>query len=513
MQAHRSVVIVGLASLFVLLASCATSSGSAYSNAASSESAAARTNKPSQSEPNPKPPSKPEDGNAHVFIWIDNESVLPNGRLVLENLTAGALVYIDGALYWGTTISLPVGKHQVKVSSFGYEDFEAEVDIFANTDTGLNVSLYPAAFRITSIQVLPSVFDPRDPGHLGSSTIRIEVSAPGEASVIVLDDSGQEVWSLSSLKLTRRSTDAVWDGRDVDGRILGPGEYTVHVEAHDEIATDRSEAKIRLVSNRFSRSAVLHSGVSGALFAPDARCLDAGRLESNAGFLFHLSPEGSIIAGLATAECGVRAGLPLASSSIELDNSVMFVLWPGDPIADSASYSIALKLPLQKPGTRNAAAFFAKATFASFIDEAAGNALPSWDGATRYSGFSVGLPLELGFERSRLFITPELEVSGYYPYWARQPQTWSTPGLFAWGYLRFGIEASVGRSMTLGVSSALRSEVFGSGFALRLPVPLGLELRWHAPSMPLTLSIAASGEIESLDSYYFGGGVFASFRL
>ncbi len=140
-------MLSGLASIVFLLGACATSSGSAYSNSASSESTAARTNKPSQSEPSQETPSKPDNDSTHVFVWISHESALPKGRLILDNLESGASVYVDGALQWGTTLSLPIGSHQIKVSKFGYEDFEADIDIFTNTDTHLNVTQYPAAVK------------------------------------------------------------------------------------------------------------------------------------------------------------------------------------------------------------------------------------------------------------------------------------------------------------------------------------------------------------------------------
>jgi hypothetical protein len=500
-----------LATLALFLASCATSSGSTYSRAAASESGAARQGR--QDEPTPSPSGPPERRGSSTVIIVSEPKYEPKGFLVLEDLGGGSSVYVDGGFRLGSSIELPVGPHDVRVERFGYDDFEASVFILVGQKTRLSVDQAPAVFSIAGIRAESPSFDPRDPGHLGTCRIWIEATSIGEGSVAALDASGREVRSLGRADYHSRRILFLWDGRDDSGRILEPGTYEIVAEGRGRPGEGRASTEVEIASGRYSRSAVLHGGVSGALFAPDARCLELGDFEASTGAVFHLDPEGSTMSGMGTIESGLRAGLSRGPAAFELNLSVMGVVWPSDPLADSVSVSAALKGAVESEDGRRAAGLYVRATGAFFTAPGSGDARPSWDGAARYPGLALGLPLELAFERSRIFIAPEVEISDYYPYWYGSALPWSPPGLFAWGYLRAGIEASVGRNITIGFSSALRTEPFGAGLGVRWPLPLGVEARWHAPSLPLTLSFAATGEIDSLEAFYFGAGAFAAVRF
>ena len=99
-------------------------------------------------------------------------------------------------------------------------------------------------------------------------------------------------------------------------------------------------------------------------------------------------------------------------------------------------------------------------------------------------------------------MAPELEVSTFYPGYGED----EVPGLFSWGYLRAGLEETLG-PVSLVASAALRSRPFSEGLELALPVSAGAELRWHSADSPIVLSLIAAGEIEGKDSYYFMGGL------
>jgi hypothetical protein len=261
------------------------------------------------------------------------------------------------------------------------------------------------------------------------------------------------------------------------------------------------------------RASSLYSGVSGTLFAPDARALPGDRLEGAAGAEFHLDPASGLSSGLATVHSGVRMGLPSTRAASELDLSLASRLWQGSPDADSYSIAAAWKRTLgDAPSAGAAAAVYVKASFARYFDEDPNSSVvPPWDGDTRYAGLSIGLPLEWAAAPIRAFASPEIEVSSYYPNWD-SAGSGEPPGLFAWAYLRLGLEARSG-NFTIALSGALRSEPFGGGIALAGPIPLGLECRWYSPSSPLSLALLVTGEIEDIANYYFGAGLGLEYEL
>lgn len=522
-----------------LLGSCATSSGSTYSSAESSEKAARAKKPPETAKPSPPDAASasPRDqgprperndrrddgGGATFFLAAPGiEEKAPTGSLVIENLAPGSRVYVDDDYRDGPSIELSLGAHELRVARFGYRDFETAVSIDRYRVTTARVEYERAPFAIRNLEVGPRAFDPADPGSLGSCGATVTVDAEGSGSAFVLDESGRRLRSLGRLAFTGPELRLRWDGRDDGGAVLPPGDYLIRVEGEGAGGeTDSAAAKVSLVQGLYARSTSLYSGVSGALFAPDARGLDTGRFETSAGGELHLSPAGGSISGLGTVHAGLRFGLPSSSGASELDFSLMTVLWQDDPSIDSYSATGAWKYSLSAPSTPAAkaspfaAAVYVKATLARFLSGSAEDtATPSWDGTTRYSGFSAGMPLEYDSGIARAFATPEIEVSDYYPNWAATTGSgaeWTTPGLFAWAYLRLGVEATTG-AYSIAFSTALRSSPFGAPIALAGPYPLGLEVRWHAASSPLVLSFMATGEFEDLGDYYLGAGLGMGLR-
>jgi hypothetical protein len=542
---------LALATLIGLSYSCATSSGSTYSSAESGEAAAARAKKPAQPDrppaaPNPPvanrpapppavpPPSYPSGADhasrqplpeqGSIFFIFGGSAAparLSTGSLLLENIEPGASVYVDGSFHLGASMTLTEGQHDLRVIRFGYRDFEVPVRISEGRATRLRIDYVKAPFEIRGVDARPRGFDPADPGYLGSCEIQILVSARGEGSASVLDSNGRPQRDLGRLSFEGPASSLRWDGRDDRGRALPPGEYLVRVKASGEDGTSvAADAKVTLLSGLFSRSTTLYSGVSGAVFAPDARSLESGKLEASSGAELHLAPKGNTLLGLGTAQAGMRIGLPSTLGNAELDVSYMAVFWQGMPDANSYSVTGAWKFSLGGApfASPTAAALYVKGTIARFFDQDPQDpTTPSWDGTTRYSGLSAGLPLEYDSGSVRFFVSPEIEVSDFYPNWASSPVAgvpapqWTTPGNFAWAYLRLGLEATAER-YSIGFSGALRTTPFGGVFELAGPYPLGVELRWHAPSSPLVLSFIATGEIQDLSDYYFGAGLGVGFR-
>lgn len=86
---------------------------------------------------------------------------------------------------------------------------------------------------------LPAL-DPCQPNPFNpSTTIRLELPAPGLASLDVFDLSGRRVRALLSGHQDAGAHSVVWDGRDDAGRIVGAGTYLARLEAGGAASTTR----------------------------------------------------------------------------------------------------------------------------------------------------------------------------------------------------------------------------------------------------------------------------------
>jgi flagellar hook assembly protein FlgD len=71
-------------------------------------------------------------------------------------------------------------------------------------------------------------------------TIRFDLPAPGEASLVVFDVTGRRVRTIVSGRLDAGRYAPVWDGRDDAGSRVAAGVYFVRLQAADFTATRKS---------------------------------------------------------------------------------------------------------------------------------------------------------------------------------------------------------------------------------------------------------------------------------
>lgn len=451
----------------------------------------------------------------------------PLGLLQIEDLDAGAVVSVDGAVVSGFNLYLTPGVHQVVVSRFGYRDFASSVEIRVDRATTLLPTWVAVPFAITGIEVSPGYFDPADPGYLGSCTILLRARAPGAGSVTIADASGRLVRTFADLPFDQPTLTLRWNGRDEGGRVVAPGFYRISSAEAAAASTEAApaspssgggavEARVRVAPGLVNRSSSLFTGVSGALFAPDARVLPAGRTESALFGLGHFSGSDASLSGELALGAGFRAGMGAPSSSSragwEFAATALTDLHPGqdaDASTDTLSGTISLKHAFS--GGSPAAALYLRGSFASYLGEQGGSGAPYAYDWTRFPGLSVGLPLELDLGSLRLFVSPEAEISSYYPSWDRGP--WSVPGLFAWGYLRAGIESTMD-GVSIDLSAALPTDPWSSApIAVRPPISVGGELRWYAPGSPFVLSVLGAGVFSNPADPYLSAGLALTFRF
>lgn len=514
--------LLALAATWLLIAGCATSKGSTFAESRRSEAGAA--NRARAAGANSGAPSKgrasPDRGGGSVAIDLGviagTASRAAYGTLVVTGLEGGAELFVDGVYYLGNSARVTAGPHNIRVSRFGYAPYEFSVDIEENEQREVRVDLRPVPFSLSSVKASPEAFDPSDPGFLGGCAIRSAATAAGSAAVSVGDAAGNLVRDLGEIRFAAARGSVRWDGRDGTGRPVGNGRYRIRIEGRGDDGTlSSTETSVSVVGGSFARTTTLYSGVSGTLFAPDARVAAPERIETASGFLGHIDADEGYLKGRATVHSGIRLGLGGAGSGSrwEIDASGLFILHPGDPAAadlDALAFTAAAKFAfLTGP---DSAAVYLKGTVSAFLNEDLGGWPSDWDGPTRFGGVSIGLPLEKAFDRIRLMVAPEIQVSTFYPGYGSD-LSWNVPGFFVWAYLRAGFEYTLG-SVTFAVSAAPRTSPFdGGSLKLDLPVPAGLEVRWHAAQAPLVLSFLAVGEFGGKRDYYLSSGLSVGFRF
>jgi hypothetical protein len=528
---HRSAAALGIvaaASILALLPlSCSTTSGSTYSSGVDdSRSAAARSKAASDEKKKdettpakPRPPSNPYPPSHDTDPWHDEPSsdtvdltlffnlasqlaAPAAGTLVLSGIDWGAQLYVDGGFHGSTSVALPPGPHQVLVKRFGYRDFQTTATVYPGSSTLVSVELEPAPFAIEALAANPASFDPADPGAYGSCSIGVRVASPGRFRLEVLDARGRVARDLGERQQSQAYAAYAWDGRDDGGRDLSAGLFTIRASSPGTGAA--ATAAVEIAPGSYARHSSLFSGVSGALFAPDARVLEPGRVETSLGTaMINVSPRSDLPSRI-LAFGGLRASLSASEPGLELDLSGMFdfypELWNGAAPPDSGGGAIALKYRMLEGPL--SAAVYTKLSLNGFLQS--GDWPTDWDGSTRYAGISTGLPLEAALGGLRAFLTPELVASTFYPGYG--DGRWEVPGLFTWGYLRFGLEYTM-VDVSVAASCALRSQPFNAAFGLRLPVSAGMEFRWHSPDTPFVLALDLSGEFEGRNDYYLMGGL------
>ncbi len=83
-----------------------------------------------------------------------------------------------------------------------------------------------------ALEVAPNPFNP-------TTTIRFGLPAAGPARLMVYDVAGQLVRTLVDAELSSGSHEAVWDGRDAEGRAMASGGYLARLEAGGKVETAR----------------------------------------------------------------------------------------------------------------------------------------------------------------------------------------------------------------------------------------------------------------------------------
>ncbi|MDR0321316.1 MAG: PEGA domain-containing protein [Treponema sp.] len=235
------------------------------------------------------------EGSAHVSVFrsAGSPSSLPLNPQIYSNTNDEEITAVSQLNSNTTLINLHTGLNSIKVRAFGWEDETVTVSVSSQSTAVVDIYMKPAAFRLQNISQSRRRFNPSNPGSLGITEYRFEVSAPGSGFISITDSDGSEVFRRRLDQFSTWVQNVTWDGRDSLGEILPEGIYTVLIEASPlpqytqgtvEPLSLTIETEINYSANIFPLS--LDSGLSGLTFSPLPHTLPAGSYQVKAGILY-----------------------------------------------------------------------------------------------------------------------------------------------------------------------------------------------------------------------------------
>lgn len=405
----------------------------------------------------------------------------------------------------GSTLKIPIGSYQVMVRAFGYEEYSANVKISEGALTALSVLLEKAEFSLSSLKLSRKAFNPASFGSLGKAKVSFEVSAPGKATIQIVEKAtGAQVDSFSLEPFTTWEQSFEWNGRDSDGRILPDGSYRVTVKALEADHTAEcgtaaqsfpfiEEALINLDSSIMITYRSLWNGSSGLLYVPSPEVLPCPDIQLSSLVLVHVEPDSGDYSYRAPWNLGLRLGL---KNNLELTAIAGFIAgyYQDTPLYASASIKLPVFTAGQNPGIESAALI--KLSYQQVTTDTMAN----------FTGLSGGFPLRLKLSLFSILLSPEIIISPWQVSYSDSGE--QKPFPYVWMYGKGGILFDSGQ-VVAGFSAAFKSTPFSQGFQLDLPFQSAAELHLLLPGTQLFISLAAAGEFRSMDDFYLmtGGGL------
>jgi hypothetical protein len=381
------------------------------------------------------------------------EALFPTG------LEPAVRAYLNGELKEGLNFEEVPGYHDLVLEAFGWERAQRRVLIEANKETLLQIEMKPAQFSVSTPVLRRNPINPHDAGLNGSAVVNFSVSAPGSGSLSVLDTYGVHIRELALDGFISETQQAVWDGRDTEGRIMGDGNYTLILRLYDIEMTTQSEHRlaVRLDSRAHARPANLIGQAPGLLFCPAADLLPALLFQQELLLSIESRPEGD--SGYSTMALGLSAtpikNLRISARALskELDS---IIYWA---IGGSVAWSLAL-------------GDFSLAPTVSYTWSAEANPpIP-----TAQAGFELAAPIQYNHTFWYARVSPQF--------------LWNGPnGLPSSALPDIGASAGVGLRI-YGFNAGLSAKALYC-FQRHSEFALGLEFRWTPASGILVLS--ASG--------------------
>ena len=448
-----------------------------------------------------------KDGYYDLVTWVDFPGDvllfqatldLITGFLQLSTAPEDSIVTIGGTRVYPGLLELPVGSYRVTARAFGYGDQSYDVIVLPKAVTPLDISLSEVPFTITRLSAAKSVFNPDNPGILGSLAISISVSGPGSGTLTVRDQESRVLFSDDIGPFTTWDYTYTWTARDSSGGEIPDGRYLISLagEGPDAQASSR-DFTVRV--DRSSRESIrsVWSGGAGLSYVSSVDILPQESFEVSFMTAATVTSSTVRVPAAAAARIGINGHLEVDAEvwGIFSDVSVPFgagasVRYPlfqtgGSAVSSPVGFGLALEGK------------------ASIQYNPAASGVLTTDTLSNFSGLSLGAPMQLAVGPVSLCVEPQIIASYWQPYDASIPPV---PGFSSWLYLRGGILVDAG-SVSGGVSAAVRTTPFGAGaFGFGMPFQAAAEVHWLVPGTHLVLSALMMGELDSVSRYYLAGG-------
>ena len=415
------------------------------------------------------------------------------GYVQIDVHPGDAEVTLDGRQVPHGISPVPVGSYDVRVSAFGYVEWNGRIEVWENSVTPISVVLDPSPFAILPPVLVRETVNPENPGLLGSVEARFDVTGPGTGAAAVFDWQGRSVHREDLPPFASWAQRWTWR----PPRDLPDGDYSLVISA---TGADGREGRQELL---FSLDRSLHiaprstwSGGSGLLYVPATEVLPPGSFQASLVGLANVDPvDGQLQAPVLLA---FRTGL---GADLELDAAMGAIFTRAEP---SVVGSLSLRWQAVEP-TRPmgiGAALEAKVA----LQVMPGHGILTIDPFANFSGLGLGVPLQLKLGALSLLFEPAIVFSAWQVDYDSVPVTVASPA--AWMYWRAGLMVDTG-AFVAGVSASARSLPLPDGlFAVGLPVQAGAEVSWLLPDTHVLLGAAVAGEISLLPfEIYLTGGI------
>ncbi|MBT3271560.1 MAG: PEGA domain-containing protein, partial [Spirochaetales bacterium] len=348
------------------------------------------------------------------MLIVEIELEMITGYLYLEVLPPGASVYLNGGSISTGVTELQIGRHNLLVRSFGYEDWRGAITIAEKQTTKVEAELKEAVFTLSDLRVSRRIFNPGNPGKLGTTRVNFDVNSWGNGEFVVSQAGGGIVYSRPLTGFTTWEQSLEWDGRDSVGRVLPDGEYTARIEAS---GLKEQEMKSLMTTLTIDSTAVISyrsvlSGVSGLLFSSEPGVLPRGSFQIDAGMMGHYSPALGI--SRYPTHISVRVGTD-NGSEIDLHGGIYVGSEDNMPFFAGIGYKVQL------PGS--SIVDFGITSKLTYV----GNT--TIDTLVNYTGLSVGFTSAIQAGPLIFMLNPDILVSPYKVSYAGIP---ATPSFYAW---------------------------------------------------------------------------------